>query len=266
MGLLATNTIAQGDTREVGLDQLTSDSCVITRAVSSRKWPGAANLEVAHLWLRHGGWGGLHVLNEQPVAGITSYLVELGAAQGNPYRLAANGSLSFSGSKLDAIGFVLEPQEARVLLAEDARSRDVLAPYINGEDLNLRPDQAPSRWVIDFHDWPLERAESYSACMEVVRERVKPQRDENNRREYREKWWHYAEKPPALYATIADMEQVLVVPETTKHCAFSFCSTNMVISHMVKVIALDTTSHFALLSSTLHEAWARSYRQPWRRD
>lgn len=47
-GLLATNTIAQGDTREVGLDQMTAREATVYRALPSRKWPGEANLEVAH--------------------------------------------------------------------------------------------------------------------------------------------------------------------------------------------------------------------------
>src|SRR6185295_7598531 len=55
-GLIATNTIAQGDTREVGLDQLVSelhpDRVVLTRAVPSRPWPGEASLEVAHVYGR----------------------------------------------------------------------------------------------------------------------------------------------------------------------------------------------------------------------
>jgi hypothetical protein len=53
-GFLATNTIAQGDTREVGLDELMAGGCVIPRAVPSRKWPGTANLEVAQFWIRKG--------------------------------------------------------------------------------------------------------------------------------------------------------------------------------------------------------------------
>ena len=57
-GLLATNTIAQGDTREVGLEQIVSTGWTIPRAVPSRKWPGEASLEVAHVWLRHGDWRG----------------------------------------------------------------------------------------------------------------------------------------------------------------------------------------------------------------
>ncbi len=59
-------------------------------------------------------------------------------------------------------------------------------PYLNGEDLNSRPDQSPSRWVINFHDWPLERAETYPDCMKIVREKVKPERDIDNLKASRE--------------------------------------------------------------------------------
>ena len=55
-GLLATNTIAQGDTREVGLEQLVKGGFSILRGIASRKWPGTANLEVAHVWMHKGPW------------------------------------------------------------------------------------------------------------------------------------------------------------------------------------------------------------------
>ena len=55
------------------------------------------------------------------------------------------------------MGFVLEPDEAQRLIDKNPRNKDVLFPYLNGEDLNSRPDQSPSRWVINFFDWPLDR-------------------------------------------------------------------------------------------------------------
>jgi hypothetical protein len=84
-GLVATNTIAQGDTREVGLDQLVKQPTLsatkttyegggsIYRAVPSRKWEGSAALEVAYVWLYQGEWKGEFILDEKPVKGITSY-------------------------------------------------------------------------------------------------------------------------------------------------------------------------------------------------
>ena len=142
-GFLATNTIAQGDTREVGLDQLTANGCVIPRAVPSRKWPGTASLEVAHVWLRKGPWASPFVLDEKPVAGISAFLTEPGAIGGPPHRLAANAGKSFQGSIVLGMGFVLEPEEAQRLIDKNSRNKDVLFPYLNGEDLNSRPDQSP---------------------------------------------------------------------------------------------------------------------------
>ncbi|WP_232215964.1 hypothetical protein, partial [Promicromonospora sukumoe] len=51
VGLIATNTVAQGDTREVGLDAMVAGGFTITRAVQSRPWPAqSANLEYAAVW------------------------------------------------------------------------------------------------------------------------------------------------------------------------------------------------------------------------
>jgi hypothetical protein len=201
IGLLATNTIAQGDTREVGLDQLVAEGYVIPRAAPSRPWPGTAALEVAEVWLRRGGWAGQcvlegwpvhgaamltgssiveasgHVLDGQVVASITPFLTAPGATEGNPYRLAANEGKSCIGSYVLGMGFIVEPEEAGALIATDPRNRDVLFPYLNGEDINSRPDQSPSRWVINFRDWPLDRAEAYPDCIKIVRERAKPERE-----------------------------------------------------------------------------------------
>ncbi len=50
-GLLATNTISQAGTREVGLDQITNRGFSITRAIPSAPWPGIAGITVAALWV-----------------------------------------------------------------------------------------------------------------------------------------------------------------------------------------------------------------------
>jgi len=74
MSLLATNTIAQGDTREVGLDYLVQNDFITTAAIPSRKWPGEAGVHVACVWLRHGDWDGRFLLDGTCVSGITSFL------------------------------------------------------------------------------------------------------------------------------------------------------------------------------------------------
>ena len=258
-GLLATNTIAQGDTREVGLDQIMMAGWTIPRAISSRKWPGTASLEVAHIWLRHSKWSGQYILDNQPVTTVNSYLIEPIVALSHPHRLHANLPLSFTGSKLDAIGFVLTPTEAKSLITKDYRNRDVIFPFINGEDLNSRPDQSPSRWVINFHDWPHERAETYHDCMKIILERVKPQREKQNDKGGKEFWWRHLRTRSLLYSTIADMKHVLVMAVVTSYLAPTFCPTGWVYSHRCCIFPLEDWGAYTFLQSNIHEVWARQY-------
>ena len=255
-GLLATNTIAQGDTREVGLDQLTAYGASIYRAVPSRKWPGDASLEVAWVWWRKGVWKGECSLDEKLVPGITSQLTVPGSLKGKPYRLAANAGKSFQGSIVLGMGFVLEPDEAQRLLDKDPRNADVLFPYLNGEDLNSRWDQSPSRWVINFRDWPIEQAREYPDCFEIVERLVKAERARNNRKVYRDHWWHYAEKRPKLYATIAGLDRVLVTAAVSPTFAFAEVPNTQVFAHKLIVFPFQRLYALATLQSNIHRAWA----------
>jgi hypothetical protein len=286
LGLLATNTIAQGDTRDVGLDQLAVQNATITRAVASEPWPGSTALEVAKVWIRKGEWRGECTLAGAPVRAISPMLVVPGRAAGKPFRLKANENKSFQGSIVLGMGFVMTPEDAQALLAQNPRNRDVLIPYLNGEDLNSRPDQSASRWVINFHDWPLERsvagswtgadgdqrsdwrrsgrvpadypgpvAADFPECLEIVRSKVKPERDRNNRAVYRNRWWHYAEKRPELYATIAELERVLVAPRVSAHHIIAIVPRLQVFADRLVVFALEPESAGVLLS-TVHDVWA----------
>ena len=265
-GLLATNTIAQGDTREVGLDQITAHGATVYRAIPSRKWPGEASLEVAHVWFRKGPWAGPFRLDEATVSGITSQLQQPGRVTGRPYRLAANNGTSYIGSYVLGMGFVLEPEEAQRLLDKDPRNREVLAPYLNGADLNGNWDQSPSRWVINFHDWPLETAMEYPDCFDIVDRLVRPEREKNNRKVYRDRWWHYGEKRPELYATIAGLERVLVLSLVNNHLAFAVVPNDQVFAHKLAVLASRDFAVFALFQSHIHYHWAWDRSSTLRRD
>jgi hypothetical protein len=248
MALLATNTIVQGDTRKVGLDQLLTKGFSISRAVSSTPWPGEAGVEVAQVWLHRGIWANRCILNDQPVPGITPFLTVQRLVVGNPFQLAANVDKSFTGSYILGIGFVLTPEEAQALSAKSSSNCNALFPYLTGEDLNSRFNQSSSRWVINFQDWPLNReadgnwqtadarqrkewvrfgivpadyldsvAADYPELLAIVEEKVKPERTrkkENGEFSLRYplflKWWIYADKRPALYSTIERKEWILV--------------------------------------------------------
>jgi hypothetical protein len=289
LGLIATNTIAQGDTRQTGLGKIMGEGAVIYNAINNQPWPGQAAVMVNVVHIAKGQLAPPYVLDGRPVQHISS-LLDSRRVVGDPYRLAANRDKSFQGSVVVGMGFVLEPEEAQVLIAKDPRSRDVLFPYLNGLDLNSRPDQLPSRWIINFFDWPLRReakgnwfsagekqqkewmrsgivpddypgpvAADYPDCLAIVREKVFPDRAKVRRKAHRVYWWHYGDKRPALYRTIEPLHRVLVIALTSRTAAFEFTPTNIVFAHAVGVIAYSEVHFFAILQSALHVEWAWRY-------
>jgi len=266
--LLATNTISQGDTREVGLDQIVGSEWAIVRAWKSRAWPGDATVQIAIVWLYRGGWRGSIVLDGAEVTAITASLDAAHRGIGPGYRLEANQGHAFIGSLLNGIGFVLSPDEARDLIGRNEKNREVLFPYLNGADLNASPIQAPSRWVISFHDWPLSRAEQYPDCLAIVRDRVKPQRDKlrDYKRRVRENWWLFEYDGTALYDGIARFSRTLAIARVSKTVTPVFVSTGIIYSEQVVVFAYEDYGHFGLLTSAFHWWWAVTRASTMRTD
>ncbi len=255
-GLIATNTLAQGDTREVGLDRLVESGMTIYRAVASEPWPGGANLEMATVWARHRPWQSDHMLDRVKVSGITPALAMRSRVSGNAHRLACNAGRSFIGSYVLGMGFVLSTDEAAAMIAANPRNAEVVRPYLIGEDLNQRPDCSPARWVIDFRDWPEERAREYEVPFERVERLVRAERERNNRDVYRRRWWQFAERRPKLYPAIAPLTHCLAITITSKLVQPAMVATGPVFGHKIVVFGYDDTSHFGLLSSGIHRSWA----------
>jgi hypothetical protein len=269
LSLLATNTIAQGDTREVGLDKLVQAGFSIPRAVSSRSWPGNAAVEVAHIYLRRGDWQGSAILDEKPVVAISPYLTEPGKAEGKPERLAANVGKAFIGSYVLGRGFVLEPEQAEALMTQDPRNKNVLYPFLNGEDLNSRPNQSSSRWVINFFDWSYEQAATYPECLQILTTHVKPERDAivaRGKQIHEYDYWKFWDKRLDKYQMLEGLTRVIVVAATSRTLGFAFAPIDIVFSHAVCVFADDRASNFAVLQSAFHETWSRELASSMKGD
>jgi hypothetical protein len=91
------------------------------------------------------------------------------------------------------------------LIIKDPHNKDVLFPYINGDDLNNDPEHKASRWVINFFDWPEEQARTYPDCFEIVERLVKPVRQRPNNKMGRKKWWQFYRRGVELYETISKL-------------------------------------------------------------
>lgn len=256
---ITTNSIKDGDIRKDGLEQVLTQGGTINFAVRGIKWPGRANLVVSLLSIYKGDWGkNSRVLDAREVPNISSRL-EGDPDEGEPMPLEDNERRLFVGIIYMGDGFLLAESEARTLIQEDAKLTEVIQAVINGQELNNQPDQLSPRRIINFFDWPLEKAETYGAAFERIKTLVKPERDRLTRPVRRERWWQYAERAKGLYASIRGLDRCFVIAQTGKHHAFSGTSTDKVFLQTCYVLASDQWWEFAVLQSHIHYAWVLKY-------
>ncbi|MFI5503468.1 Eco57I restriction-modification methylase domain-containing protein [Nocardia asteroides] len=270
LGLIGTNTLAQGDTREVGLDRIVAEGFTLTRAIQSRKWPAAtANLEYAAAWGTRDQVAETvpRIADEVPVQRISTLLEPAGRVDGLPVRLDENADIAFIGCYVLGMGFVLDPEKAAEWLAADPANAEVLFPYMNGEDLNSRPDASPSRWIIDFNAKPEDAAKGFSRPYKHLVELVKPERARNKSTAVqRAPWWQFWNRRPAMRHAIDGLGEVLVIALVSKTVMPLRVPTGQVFSHKLGVFATDSPADQAVLSSSLHQLWAVTYGSTMRTD
>ena len=183
-GLIATNTIAQGDTRSTGLRWICNNGGEIYQARRRVKWPGLAAVVVSVLHVHKGNYRGAKLLDGKKVNAITAFLFHRGGHD-DPARLEVNAGKSFQGSIVLGMGFTFDDTDTKGvatplaemdrLITEEPRNRDAIFPYIGGEEVNTSPTHAHHRYVINFRGYPLRR-EDLGECWADV--------DKHQRREW----------------------------------------------------------------------------------
>ncbi|MBM3927839.1 MAG: hypothetical protein FJ335_05185, partial [Sphingomonadales bacterium] len=276
-GLIATNTIRQGDTRESGLTRILADGGVIYRAVSRHRWEGEAAVVVAQVFVRRGaGPAQPVVLDGREVRRISAYLME-GDLDGSPVKLRANQRTAFEGTKVYGAGFLFQADrpasdantiDAMRSIIRDAPScADAIDPFLGGEDINNHVTHDHSRYVINFRGAELQQSEDrWPQLMTIVRDVVKPYRDTVNRARTRDSWWLFEEARPGLYGAIDGFEHVLALCRVSPHLSIARVPARQVFGESVDVFALSSFAAFATLQSRVHELWARFFASSMKDD
>ncbi|MBW2740819.1 MAG: restriction endonuclease, partial [Deltaproteobacteria bacterium] len=264
LSIITTNTIAQGDTREGGLGFITKKGNIVF-AIKSIKWPGVANLEVSLIALVKGKWAGTRILNNGKVDFINSYFGD-SEDIGSTYLLQCKKNICFQGSVILGTGFILENNKKQEILNIDSKYENIIFPYLIGDDINNDIEQKPSRYVINFFDWPEDKAKEYTECYNIVKNKVYPERQEKKDKGYRTRWWQFGRRSVNLYSKISKFQRVIVTSRVTKYLNFSFVPNNYVYDVGTNAILIDKYSGFLILQSSLNEAWSRKYGSSLRFD
>ena len=253
LGLISTQTISQGDTREGSLDYILDNDGLINFAIKSIKWPGKAAVQVSLIAITHGNYKKLRILDNNKENYISSYLDN--SLSIKPFSLNQNKGISYKGTSVNGDGFLISKQEAKSLLLEK-KNKKIIFKFLIGKTLNNDYQFSTDCYVINFWSYDLSIASSYRQALEIVKKRVKPIRDNSKDKKLREKWWLFERLRPELYNNIANAEFVIVTALSSKFLNFSIFSKHCIFSNSVGVILFDQFYKFSIIQSSIHSIWA----------
>ncbi len=169
--------------------------------------------------------------------------------------LKANDRLSCRGVSLHGSGFIVTPSEAQQLgLGRIPGLNRHIRPYLNGRDLNQRSRRV---MVIDLFGLNAEQVRTrFPEVYQWVHDRVKPERDHNNRSSYRNNWWIHGEPRSDFRPALVGLTRYISTVETSKHRFFVFLDSSILPDNMLVNIALQDAYFLGILSSRVHVGWA----------
>lgn len=272
-GLITTNSLRQVTNRTVTEPHLSSSEGLSLRfVVADHPWIDSGDgadvrvaLTVAACSTSPGRL--LDVLSET-VASDGEFLVQfrervglihpdlsIGANLADAVQLTANEGLSSRGVIPHGEGLVITEQEARSLGLGRVPGLDQHLPhYRNNKDFTQRPRNVR---VIDLFGLSIDEVrERFPEVYQWVVERVKPERDANRDRAFRENWWLFGRSRGDMRRAIASLNRFIATGQTSKHRVFGFMDENVLPDDKLIAIATNDAAALGVLSSRAHVLWA----------
>ncbi|MFM7849346.1 MAG: type IIL restriction-modification enzyme MmeI, partial [Rubrivivax sp.] len=272
-GLITTNSLTMiFNRRVIEAHQTATPPLSLAYAVPDHPWvdsaDGAAVRIAMSVGVRGTAEGKLQTVTQEREAESGEVAVELLTRQGvihadlkvganvaGAKRLQANDRLSNRGVIPHGAGFIVTPDEARSLGLGTVPGLDQhIRPYRNGRDLTSTPRGV---LVIDLFGLQADDVrQRFPAVYQWLLERVKPERDENNRQRVRELWWLFAEARVVMRRSLQGLPRYIVTGQVAKHRVFQWLDTAILPDDKLIAVASAEALHLGVLSSAVHAAWA----------
>ncbi len=259
VGLVGTNSVAQGVSRKASLDYVISKGGVITNAVSTQEWSGDANVHVSIVnWVKEKKLIPEKKLLDFNKASTINSSLKDEVSYTDAHRLKENKGFSFEGCQLAGKGFVVTKDEAKSWIKTNPKNREVLKVMLDGQTL-VNPGKEKD-WVIDFNNMSLEEASTYKEPFNHVKETVKPIRDGNNRKARRENWWKFGERRPGMRSALDGKKCYFCLPKIAKYTCFQAIDISVLPCEANMVVASDDYFILGVLNSKVHLDWVLAQR------
>ncbi|XWZ92762.1 class I SAM-dependent DNA methyltransferase [Azospirillum sp. B2RO_4] len=171
--------------------------------------------------------------------------------------LSANKGLACMGVKLHGKGFLLNRSEWKYIASHSSDSaHGVVKKYINGKDLAGRNRNLMVIDLFGFHEEEIRQ--KYPLLYQWVFDRVKPERDQNNRVSYRKKWWVFGEPRPEMRYAFEGIDEYIATCRTARHRVFQMVGKYVVPESKVVVVATSDKAILGVLSSKIHRTYSEA--------
>jgi len=287
-GLVATNTIRDNDTRRASLDYIINHGGTITEAVSTQIWPDTAVVHVSIVNWKRGEAPGTKFLYEQlgdtpdapwrrhdlpHINASLSPRVDVTGARNIP----ANDrpKVCFQGQTPGHHAFVVDAALAESWRRADPKNRDVLHPYLIGDDL-LGPPPRP-RYLIDFNNCDLATARRYRLPFAHLEAHVLPARqaaaaEESSRNaaavredprartnlhhhNFLARWWLPSYRRDDMLAALLTIPRYIACSRVTRRPIFEFVPSSVRPGDALQVFTFADDYSFGILQSQIHWQW-----------
>lgn len=271
MGLITTNSLTMIFNRRV-VQAALNQNTHLELAIPDHPWVDSANgaaVRIAMTVLAAGISEGqlLTVTSEQTgdhgemavelavQTGLVHADLNVGANVAAANKLLSNGGISFMGMIPLGAGFWVTRGEAEALgYGSVAEFDNHVRRYINGKDLMDKPRGI---FALDFFGLTAEELmQRFPAAYQWLKDRVKPQRDQDKRPSRRNNWWLYGESVPKFRNAVQGLQRYIGTAETAKHRVFSFVDGDVFPDQKVRVVVHDSAFVLGILSSQLHVVWS----------
>lgn len=267
-GLIATNTIGQGDSRRTGLEWiLTKGGGTIFGARRRMKWPGLAAVTVSVVHCIRGPFHGTVVLDNQTASRISAFLFPTGG-DCSPRTLSPSMGICGLGAILRGQGFLFDDSSdlshptslMHSLIESDAKNKEVIYPYFTVNEIVNVLDNRPQQFTIYFGEMSEGEAREWGEVFRLVEASVLPSRLSSSAKSMtkglKEAFWKYQYFPDEVHAAIQQGAFAYTTPQTSKHRIFVDAERDYIFDKQVCVLALDDPSGFTIVQSRVHECWS----------
>ncbi len=266
-GLVATNTVREGNTREATLDYVTGNGGTIVNAVSSQPWPGIAVVNVSMVnWVKGAAEDEpRHLVIDGAVyhPGTIQSSLQLDVHLGSAVALAANARGTSQGLVLGTKEFQFDADVARSLCA-DKRARTFVKPVAVASHLLRGRLTADPDYVIDMSRCETESdAKNGGAAFEYLRKNVYPlvrEKAANTTTDHYKSWLRTWWRPfwPRLdfLEQIDGLHRIVVCSRHAARPVFAFMSRDFFPTESLQLFGFADDYSFGILQSSFHWTWA----------